>query len=165
MKKIQAFHPTKGFVDVLVDEEDYQKYKDLTLRVQKTGHVYLNGRGRTSIHRDIIGCPPSGMVVDHVNRNPLDNRRENLRFVSFADNAANRSLPTSNTSGYKGVINLKGGYYAILQVGGKSYYSTGHETAESAANSYDWLVSQYMPNGTTNRSLGLLQENESGAGI
>ncbi|GAH21431.1 unnamed protein product, partial [marine sediment metagenome] len=37
------------------------------------------------MHRQILGLKPGdGKIVDHINRNPLDNRRVNLRIVSQA---------------------------------------------------------------------------------
>lgn len=39
--------------------------------------------------------------VDHINRNPKDNRVENLRWVTRKENQSNRSVPTNNTTGFK----------------------------------------------------------------
>src|SRR5688572_29928849 len=41
------------------------------------------------LHRLVIGKAPTGMVIDHINQNKLDNRRSNLRFSTFRENALN----------------------------------------------------------------------------
>lgn len=43
------------------------------------------------------------MVTDHINQNPLDNRKANLRIVTNSKNLFNRGKNTNNTSGFKGV--------------------------------------------------------------
>lgn len=49
--------------------------------------------------------PLSGLVLDHINNNPFDNRKENLREVTNSVNALNRArLPSNNTSGVMGVF-------------------------------------------------------------
>lgn len=49
--------------------------------------------------------PLPGLVIDHMNNNPLDNRKENLREVTTSINALNREkLPSNNTSGTIGVF-------------------------------------------------------------
>lgn len=42
-------------------------------------------------------------VIDHINRNPADNRIENLRLVPQSLNCWNRKTQANNTSGVKGV--------------------------------------------------------------
>jgi len=74
----------------------------LCMSAKKTkSKIYINPLIRWNInkrtiklylHHAVIGKPPKGYVVDHINRNPLDNRRENLRFVTVAENAWNQDL-------------------------------------------------------------------------
>ena len=53
-------------------------------------------------HQIVMG-QKEGYLVDHINQNPLDNRKENLRFVIPTANAINSKVPKNNKSGYKGV--------------------------------------------------------------
>lgn len=54
------------------------------------------------MHHTVFGHP-GVLQVDHANRNPLDNRRCNLRLATQSQNQLNREAPLNNTSGYKGV--------------------------------------------------------------
>lgn len=61
------------------------------------GMYYIRGYNRETkkdvyIHNVIIPRK-AGMVVDHINRNTFDNRRENLRLVDYVTNNLNRELP------------------------------------------------------------------------
>lgn len=93
--------------DVLVDEDVFKTLKRLNkksrikrklpipLRVTATGHVQWGGRfeGKQQtiyLHHLTIGRPIFGLVVDHINRNPLDNRRCNLRVVTYRTNNINK---------------------------------------------------------------------------
>lgn len=63
------------------------------------------------LHRYIMGVHNSldkTIVVDHINRDKSDNRRENLRLVSYLDNVVNTDLLITNTSGHKGISWNKG---------------------------------------------------------
>ena len=67
-------------------------------------HVYVNGKRTTKrIHQLIMGEAPDGMVVDHINRDRNDNRRANLRFVTFSQNSQNRNVNKNSVSGFRGV--------------------------------------------------------------
>jgi len=65
-------------------------------------------RGNKNIymHREIMGALDKE-IVDHKNRNPLDNRKENLRFCTSSQNSCNSKIAKSNTSGFKGISFIK----------------------------------------------------------
>ena len=55
------------------------------------------------LHKLIAGTPPPGLEIDHENRNKLDNRRHNLRFLTHAANC--RNVPSQGgSSQYRGVV-------------------------------------------------------------
>jgi hypothetical protein len=45
----------------------------------------------------------SNCLIDHIDRNPLNNRKSNLRFANKSTNAMNTKLRSDNSSGIKGV--------------------------------------------------------------
>ena len=58
---------------------------------------------RLMLHHAIMGKPPKGLVVDHINHNGLDNRKDNLRFGTNQQNQQNSRSHKNSSSQYKGV--------------------------------------------------------------
>lgn len=86
---------TKGYV-ALVDEEDFERVSALKWQANVNGSyvraIYIRWKFRTYMHHFVLGVNRetlNGMEVDHINGNPLDNRKANLRIVTHAENMAN----------------------------------------------------------------------------
>lgn len=99
-----------------------------------------NGRGTIQLHREIMQ-PPEGMVVDHANRNTLDNRRSNLRLATPTQNRANsvrKNGGTGFSSRFVGVSwdrKLKN-WRARMQVAGKNIHLGNFAKEEDAGAAY-----------------------------
>lgn len=88
------------------------------------------------------------MVVDHFNHNTLDNRRENLRVVTQAENCQNTSVQYNNLySGIRGVTWDKkcNRWHASINHNGKRWFCGLHERLEDADRSVKIGRSQLMP--------------------
>lgn len=88
---------------VLIDKEDENIFQQYKWHINDSGYVVWRGKkdGKKQtvrLHR-LIAKPQNDLIVDHINRNKLDNRRSNLRCVSQAVNA-NNSDRVENAKGY-----------------------------------------------------------------
>lgn len=92
---------------------------------------------RIPMHR-VITQPPTGMEVDHIDGNGLNNRRSNLRVVTHAQNLSNRGAPKNNTSGKKGVVWMKDEkrWRAQIGVNGKNMHIGCYPTIDLAHAAY-----------------------------
>lgn len=100
---------------------------------------YKDGKFKTiRMHQEIINIP-EGFVTDHINRDRLDNRRCNLRKATRSQNTANSKMPSTNTSGYKGVYYRKeqNRWRASIRVDGKLMSLGQYGSAEDAAKAYN----------------------------
>ncbi len=79
-----------------------------------------------------------GFEVDHINRDVMDNRRENLRYVTSSQNGMNRGMMKSNTSGYRGVTWDKKTekWRARIGLNGKQIWLGYFDDIEEAATAY-----------------------------
>lgn len=76
---------------VLVDSEDFEGLNALSWRLHTEGYAVGSVKGQTLyMHRMILDAP-SATSVDHKNHNRLDNRRDNLRVCTAAQNSHNIS--------------------------------------------------------------------------
>lgn len=140
---------TKGRV-ALVDDSDYEWITQWKWHLSEKSGGYsiaarngkkVNGK-RTSyikMHRLIMGVTDPKILVDHRDKNPLNNQRKNLRLCSKSQNAMNSKRPRTNTSGYKGVFWHDGdkNWAAAIMLNQKPKYLGGFKTPEMAARAYD----------------------------
>ena len=73
-----------------VDAEDYVRLSRHKWLLRNTYAVTVIGGHSVRMHRTVLNETDPRVVVDHVNRNRLDNRAENLRRMTPMENANNR---------------------------------------------------------------------------
>lgn len=103
------------FHKVLFDTEDVERVKNVKWTLQNSSrtakpHIQVRGRENDTyrmwlMQRYILNMPfvTYRQVIDHINRNPLDNRKCNLRVVSQWENMQNKE----NEGKVKGVYFIK----------------------------------------------------------
>lgn len=95
-----------------------------------------------TLHKNLLGKQQKGYVIDHINRNKLDNRLENLRVITAKENSYNRTKSKSSNNKYKGVIKRGNKYVASITKDGIKKEITGIETEEDAAKIYDMMAEE-----------------------
>lgn len=90
------------------------------------------------LHRVIANAKPHELV-DHINMDTLDNRRENLRICTKAENMRNRNAQANNTSGMEGVTWDKYGkkWMAQLSLNKKHIHLGRYDDILDAAKAYN----------------------------
>jgi hypothetical protein len=93
----------------LIDDVDGPRVLHIEWRLFNNGKGKLYANYGACLMHALIMQTPDGMATHHVNGNGLDNRRINLRIVTYGENARdlNKKLLKSNTSGAHGVSWMK----------------------------------------------------------
>lgn len=136
---------TKGHF-AIVDAED----ADAVLRHSwcfDNGYAWAKINKRKVALHVFLAQPDEGFWVDHISRNGLDNRRENLRVVSPQENAWNKPSLFGSTSRFKGVSwdASRGRWRAGIRINDKLKFLGRYNTEEEAARAYDAAVLEHAP--------------------
>jgi hypothetical protein len=113
------------------------RYLRLTINNKKiTLHKYLMLKYGGYTEDDL-----KNKVIDHINRNSLDNRFENLRVLTYSDNNKNRD--TNSKTGYRGIYKVGYKYQAKFTLEGKAFYSNKYDEINQAILKYNYFVLKY----------------------
>ena len=97
---------TSSGVCFTVDKIDIERVSKHTWCLSKTGYLVANIKKKvTKLHRYLLGCR-SNEFVDHIDGNPKNNSRANLRVCTQSQNTKNIKIKKNNTSGYPGITFL-----------------------------------------------------------
>lgn len=125
---------TQGKI-AIVDDEDYERLLQWKWHYHKEGYALNSAIGL--MHRMIINVP-EGMLPDHINGNGLDNRKENLRVVTPAQNTWNTKKASGTRSQHKGVSwhKRKGLWQAQIMKEGYAFHLGYFKDEIDAAQAY-----------------------------
>ena len=132
---------TQGKVTI-VDDEDFDELNKYKWCISASGYAVRNrsrkiGKILLYMAKEILPCS-TGIVVDHINGNKLDNRKKNLRRCTQAENSRNRHS-TGGFSGIRGVTwhPQSRKWRALIMLNGKSVHIGLFEIKEDAGRAYD----------------------------
>ncbi len=132
---------SRGLV-ALVDDADFYLLSQYSwFASKKNRHVIyartrIVGRTVVEMHVFLMGKTP-GMVIDHRDRNGLNNQRSNLRWATYSQNQANKIARRNGVSKYKGVTRLGNLWNARASKDGKQFRLGLFRSEEEAAKAYD----------------------------
>lgn len=132
----------------MVDDEDFEWLNQWKWQASVVGGlVYAvrrerlaNGLGNhQKMHRQILGLTDPEILGEHADGNGLNNQRYNLRVATHSQNAQNRRVCKSNTTGYKGVGWYKrDGKFVAKYMIRRRYIHLGYfDSKEEAARHYN----------------------------
>jgi hypothetical protein len=133
-------------MEVFVSQEDKMEVDNRTIWIQGKYPILRVDRKCISLHKFIANrmglVTGPGEVIDHINGNKFDARRENLRILNYSQNNQNKVMENKPTSGFRGVYKCVCGprwqvYCGTTRVG---YFST----PEDGANAYDKYIIKFV---------------------
>lgn len=135
---------TNGY-DIIVDDDIFDDLNKYNWRVTATDFniIRCGWHGRKIMLPRIIMQAPIDKLVDHINHNRLDNRKENLRLCTRTENNQNKT--GTNRLGYKGVTLTRNYYYnAALRNNKRKVHIGNFATKELAALAYNRAAEKYF---------------------
>ena len=86
--------------ETIIDAKDVEQIQKHRWYMHGKGYVQAQDVGM--LHRFLLD-PKEGEIIDHINKDKLNNQRSNLRIATLSENGYNSKIPATNTSGVVGV--------------------------------------------------------------
>jgi hypothetical protein len=140
-KKVKCENPDTGLI-FFIDKIDLNKIKKYHWNERKKGYITNSIKG--VLHRYLLDLNENEFI-DHIDGNPKNNCRDNLRICTNAENTRNRKKPKTNTSGYKGVSwhKFHKRWSAKITSNEKQHHLGYFTTANEAYNAYCIAAKKY----------------------
>jgi len=138
--KIKLYNnKSEVIAETIIDKDDYSLVTNFKKWTLHTGYVLTKVLQSNLYLHNLIYPVPEGYEVDHINGNPLDNRKCNLRVCTRAQNCQNAAKPKHNTSGIKGVTWCKAANKWIARIGynGIRHYLGVYSNKSDAKAAYE----------------------------
>jgi len=146
MNPVQTLVPGAAFqvITLTTGEQAYVDTADFSLVARLPWYLSCNyastGQPQILMHHLILDMYDfSTHELHHINENELDNRRSNLKVLTFQQHIMTKPAHKDNASGFKGVTlsRATGRYFARIMIDGKNNYLGMYKSPEDAARAYD----------------------------
>lgn len=132
---------SKGY-EATVDADDYEWLNQWSWHYTQgyaSRNIYIDGKRRLLRMHRLINDTPEELLTDHINRDKLDNRRENLRAATKSQNQINSFREGDNKSDYNGVCWNKSNkkWVSQISVDNKKKFLGYFDNKEEAARAYN----------------------------
>ena len=152
MKTFVIHSKKHGDHTVLYSDEDegFISQYTWTIKIDKNNlyaitHAHGKNNKTLRFHRAILGITDPNILVDHKDKNGLNNQRDNLRVCTKTGNQGNARKGQRGTSKYKGVyLNNDSGRWMAQLKGKEKRYSRSFITEEEAALAYNKVALEYF---------------------
>lgn len=138
---------TKGTIrgEACIRRNNYKIEQDIVKVFFNLGGYFVCDKQDLDLVKNHLAInAPVDYVVDHINKNKLDNRRCNLRICKPIDNSHNMSIFSTNSSGHTGVSKTKSGKYDATIVANYKVIHLGvFDNYNAACEAYDEAKQKY----------------------
>lgn len=140
---------------MLVDDENFDELARYRWEISNAGYAVRtqwknNKPKKILMHREVLGNVAKRFVVDHIDRNPLNNQKSNLRICTQSENVFNSGVRKNNKSGNVGVRFFKqiNRWEAHIMKNRKKYHLGVFKTQEEAVEARNNGEKLLFPNFT-----------------
>lgn len=141
------FYTNNTLSEFYIDTEDFEKVYERYWYEDNKGYIKTRIKGKLiSIHRYVMNEIDRSVLIDHIDRNPKNNKKNNLRRCNKSQNSMNRLEPSNNKSGFRGVFYRKDKHKWQVKIQNYVEYCDSYEQAvERRLNLENEIYGSFAP--------------------